>query len=167
VVSGIGTGAGGRVCCIAIGGVGVGAGSDIRGFQVGGIGVGSGGDVTGITVAGIGVGAGNQIRGITVAGFGVGAPRIWGGTAAPLVGAEEAEGVVIAPILFRTEIGGRLTGVSVSAVNAIRGFQRGVTIGIVNYAERVTGLQFGVVNVIRDNPVPFRVLPIVNAGRSR
>ena len=43
-------------------------------------------------------------------------------------------------------------------MNAVRGFQKGVTIGIVNYAERVFGLQFGVVNVIRDNPVPFKVL---------
>ncbi len=76
-------------------------------------------------------------------------------------------GVVIAPILFRTEYGGQFTGVSVSAVNAVRGAQKGISIGIVNYAERLFGLQLGVVNVVRDNPAPFRVLPIVNAGRSK
>ena len=51
------------------------------------------------------------------------------------------------------------------AVNAVRGYQRGLSIGLVNYAESLFGVQLGLVNIVRDNPSPFRVLPIINIGR--
>jgi hypothetical protein len=162
---GIGVGAGGSVRGITIGGVGVGVGGSVRGITVGGIGVGSGGGTHGITVGGIGVGTGGTASGITVAGLGVGAPRIRGGAAAMIVATENARGVVIAPALFRTERGGRLTGASLSSVNAIRGTQHGLTIGLVNYAERLQGVQIGVININKGASGPFKVLPFVNVGR--
>lgn len=62
------------------------------------------------------------------------------------------------------EVGGTLRGVSVSAVNRIRGQQRGLTIGIVNIAEELHGLQLGLVNIAR-NKSSFSVLPIANFHR--
>lgn len=165
LLGGVGVGAGGSVRGIAVGGVGVGSGGSIRGLSVGGIGVGAGGDISGLSIAGIGVGSGGTLRWVSVGGVGVGAPRIEGLAVASMVGAETTKGVVIAPVLFRTERGGQITGVTVSSVNAVRGFQRGVSIGLVNYAERLRGLQLGAINIVRDNPVPFRVLPILNVGR--
>jgi hypothetical protein len=164
-VGGLGVGAGGNVRGITVGGIGVGAGGSIRGISIGGFGVGAGNGIHGITVGGIGVGTGGTASGIAVAGLGVGAPRIRGGAAAMIVGTENARGVVIAPALFRTERGGRLTGASLSSVNAIRGTQHGLTIGLVNYAERLQGVQIGAININKGASGPFKVLPIINVGR--
>jgi len=51
----------------------------------------------------------------------------------------------------------------VSAFNQIRGLQAGITIGLLNVARRLKGIQIGVLNIARNNPPPFRVLPIINA----
>lgn len=166
-IGGIGVAAGGSSRGLMIGGVGVGSGGSVTGISAGGIGVGAGGKVTGLTLAGIGVGAGGTIHGITIAGLGIGAPRLSGAAAALLVGAEMTRGVVLAPILFRTEPGGQLTGISASSVNAVRGSQHGLTIGLVNYAESLRGMQIGVVNIVRDNPRGRKVLPILNFGSGR
>lgn len=166
-LGGVGVGAGGNARGLMVGGIGVGVGGDVRGLMVGGIGVGAGGDVRGVSVAGVGVGSGGTIHGLSIAGVGVGAPRLEGGVLAPLVGAETARAIIIAPILFRTGSDGELVGASLSAVNAVRGYQRGLSIGLVNYAESLFGVQLGLVNIVRDNPSPFRVLPIINIGRDR
>jgi hypothetical protein len=166
-IAGLGVGAGGSVRGIQVGGLGVGAGGSVRGLTVAGLGAGAGGDVDGITVAGLGVGSGGTLRWLSVAGLGLGASRIEGAAAALVVGTEDARGVIIAPALFRTERGGRITGATVSSVNAVRGYQHGISIGLVNYAERLKGLQIGAVNIVRDNPAPFRVLPIINFGSGR
>ena len=167
MAGGIGVGAGGSARGILIGGVGVGVGSQIRGITVSGLAAGAGDGITGITVAGLAVGSGGSLNGITVAGLGVGAPRIRGAAAALMVGAASTRGIVFAPALFRTERGGRMTGASISSVNAIRGSQRGLTIGLVNYAERLNGVQLGAININRDARAPFKVLPFINVGRSR
>jgi hypothetical protein len=56
-----------------------------------------------------------------------------------------------------------MRGVSVSAVNAMRGQQTGLTIGLVNYARDLDGMQIGVINIARNASVQF--LPIVNYHR--
>lgn len=162
---GIGVGTGGSARGIMVGGVGVGAGGSIRGITVGGVGVGAGGNITGLSVGGIGVGSGGTLRWVSVAGLGVGAPRIEGVAAATMVGAERTHGVVIAPAMFRTERGGRMTGASVSSVNAIRGEQRGLTIGLINYTRRLHGVQLGAINIVSERKGLSKVLPIINVGR--
>lgn len=164
---GIGAGVGGNLQGIAVGGVGVGAGGSIRGLTVGGIGVGAGSDITGITVGGVGVGSGGTLRWVTVGGLGVGAPRIQGLAVASVVGAERTNALVIAPILFRTTLDGRMGGASVSSVNYIPGSQRGLTIGLVNYTERLHGVQLGAINIVADRPWPLKALPLINVGRDR
>ena len=53
-------------------------------------------------------------------------------------------------------------GLAVSAYNDIRGVNRGITIGIYNYARTSPGMQFGLLNFVRDNPGSLRLLPLVN-----
>lgn len=163
----IGAGIGGNARGITIGGVGVGAGGSIRGLTVGGIGVGAGGNISGITVGGVGVGSGGTLRWLTVGGVGVGAPRIQGIAIGSVVGAERTNAFVIAPALFRTTPGGRMGGAAISSVNYIPGSQRGLTVGLVNYTERLNGLQVGVVNIVADRRWPLKALPLINVGRDR
>ena len=165
-IGGIGVAAGGNVTGLVIGGVGAGAGGMLRGIAIGGIGTGSGGGITGLAVSGIGTGSGGTIRGVAIAGIGVGAPRLEGVFVSCAVGAQDARAIVIAPALFRIEPGGSFVGGSVSAVNYVRGSQRGLSIGIVNYARSLHGAQIGIVNIIADQKShPF--LPIVNWGSGR
>jgi hypothetical protein len=177
-VGGLGAGAGGSLSGIAVGGLGVGSGGDVTGLVVGGLGVGSGGTVTGIAVGGVGVGAGagmkglavgglgvgsgGTLEGITIAGLGVGAPQVSGVAAALAVGGEDVRWVVLAPAYLRITPGGRLTGVSGSAFNHVRGEQHGLAIGVFNYADELHGVQLGVLNYARNNRKPWRLLPIVN-----
>jgi hypothetical protein len=59
---------------------------------------------------------------------------------------------------------GSFFGGAVSPFNYIRGSQAGVTIGLVNYAWSVKGVQLGLVNIVRDNPAGLKVLPIFNTS---
>lgn len=171
---GLGVGSGGNVNGITIGGLGVGAGGDLNGFTAALAGIGAGDRIRGITIAGIGVGAGEEVKGITVACIGVGSRKVTGLVIASAVGGIDVKGIMIAPAWFRvgdkhknddgtTEVKeGTMTGLSVSAYNSIKGEQRGVAIGIVNYATRVKGIQFGLINIVKENPRGLRVLPIFN-----
>ena len=163
-VGGIGVGGGGDLVGIAIGGIGVGVGGNVRGLTVAGLAAGAGGDVEGITVAGIAVGAGGTLRGLSVAGIAVGAPRISGVAAALAIGGQEVRGVVLAPAWFKIERG-EVRGVSISSFNQIKGVQRGLAIGIVNYAWELQGVQVGLINIARNNPRGRQVSPIANWHR--
>lgn len=57
---------------------------------------------------------------------------------------------------------GHLSGVSISAYNRVIAVQRGLTIGLLNYARELHGFQVGVVNVAGNNRGLARVLPLVN-----
>lgn len=73
-------------------------------------------------------------------------------------------GLVLAPGYFTVTEDGSFRGVSVSAVNRIRGRQSGITIGILNIAEELHGLQIGLINIAR-NKRSLRVMPLVNYSR--
>ena len=57
----------------------------------------------------------------------------------------DATGLLLAAGSVRIEHG-EVRGVTASAFNQIKGRQRGLAIGVVNYAGNLTGLQLGVVN---------------------
>lgn len=160
----LGAGATRSIEGLGLGLAGIGAGGSLRGIMLGGVGIGAGGTMRRLQVAGIGIGAGGALQGISVAGLGIGSPRIGGLAAALAVGAQDTRGVVLAPAFFRLENDGTMRGAAVSSVNLVRGEQRGLTIGIVNYARRLHGVQVGVINIVRDNPSGRRVLPVVNWG---
>jgi hypothetical protein len=60
---------------------------------------------------------------------------------------------------------GELHGMSVAAFNEIRGRQRGLTVGLLNIAEELHGVQIGLINIARNNPSGRQVLPIANWHR--
>lgn len=163
-IGGIGVGGGGNLRGLVIGGVGVGVGGSVRGVTIGGIGVGAGGDVTGISIGGVGVGAGGTLKGLTIAGVGAGAPQLEGIVLTGVgAGALHAKAVVVAPFYFRIDSAGTFTGGSLSAYNHIEGRQHGLTIGLINYARALDGVQLGIINIL-DRPRGRRVTVLFNAA---
>ncbi len=57
-----------------------------------------------------------------------------------------------------------LSGIAVAGYNQVRGTQRGIAIGLYNRAERLRGIQIGLLNHAANNPPPFRWLPLINAS---
>jgi hypothetical protein len=164
-IAGVGAGAGEGVDGVTIAGVGVGSGGRVRGISIAGVGIGAGEGVSGLSIAGVGIGSGGEVRGLSIAGAGVGGPKLSGMVIAGLAaGTAEFNGGAIAPLYFRIERDGSMRGVSVSAFNRLSGVQHGLTIGVLNIAEELRGVQIGLLNIARRNPKGRRVLPIVNWG---
>jgi len=164
VVGGLGVGAGEDVRGIMAGGLGVGAGENVTGLSVALVGVGAGETITGVAVSGVGLGAGNRMQGVFAAGVGAAAPSIVGLTAGAAIGSEHYTGMALAPAYFRITDGGRLRGGSVSAFNHVKGTQRGLTIGLFNFARVLNGVQLGVLNYAGNNPRWLRLLPGLNVN---
>ena len=176
-VGGLGFGAGGDVVGLTVAGLGAGAGGSMRGINIAGLGLGAGHDLDGISlalgalgagqhvrglmIAGLGMGSGGSLAGVGIAGLGLGAAELDGVDVALAVGAKDARGVFIAPAWFEIVPGGSVEGVSVSAVNRIRGEQRGLAIGVVNYAHSLHGVQIGLLNWA-DNSSLLKLMPLVN-----
>jgi len=163
--AGFGLGAGGRLAGLNLAGFGVGAGEDIYGLTFGGIGVGAGEDLIGFTIGGLGVGAGKKICGITVAGLGIGAGEEISGIAIAGIGigSKNLKGIQLALGTVRAVDDGQMSIFSASAFNNIQGTQNGLTIGLVNFARRLKGVQIGIINIAKENPKYLRVLPLFNA----
>ena len=152
MVSGIGVGGGGSIHGLTVAGVGAGVGGSINGLRVG--------TVRGLTFAGVGLGARKGVDDVTIAALGIGSPAVRKLAIAPLIGTSDARGIIIAPAYFKvTE--GSMRGVNIATINDIRGDQRGLAIGRVNYARSLKGLQLGLINIVTDGRGP-RVLPIAN-----
>jgi hypothetical protein len=167
-IGGFGAGAGGHVKGITIGGFGAGAGGSVTGIQIGGFGVGSGGDVTGITIGGFGAGAGGTLRGLVIGGFGAGAPVIRGIVLGGIgAGGHDVKGGILAPFYFKIESEkngslGRVSGVTLSAFNHVKGEQFGLSLGLLNFAWELNGVQIGLINYAANNPKGLRLLPLFN-----
>jgi hypothetical protein len=185
-IGGFGAGAGGSVTGLQIGGFGVGSGGDVRGVSIGGFGAGAGGDITGLTIGGFGAGAGGDVSGITLAGIAAGsgatlrgftlavgaagAPTVRGIVVSSIVGGHDIHAGVIAPLYFRIESDedadrGVFRGVSLSAINHVKGEQRGLTIGLFNYTWELRGVQLGLINCADSNR-GLKCLPLVNWDRT-
>ncbi len=159
----IGIGAGKDLSGINIGGIGVGAGENVAGLNIGLLGIGAGNNLSGLTFSGFGAGAGNILKGITICGFAAGAPSVQGITLAGIaVGGVSISGLTITPGAVLLKENGNLHGLAISTFNFIKGKQRGVSIGIVNYAYQLKGIQIGLINIVLDNPKFSKVLPIIN-----
>jgi len=179
-IGGLGAGAGGDVVGLNIGGLGIGSGRDLQGITIGGLGAGAGRNVAGInlavlgigagenlmglTIAGLGAGAGKSLKGITLVGLGAGAPEVAGFTfAGGAVGGVDIRGITLAGGVIRVVEDGGIRGFGASAFNYVQGTQKGLFIGIVNFARRLKGIQLGVINIAMNNPKGLRVLPLMNA----
>ena len=169
-IGGLAAGAGQNMTGLNIGGLAVGAGEKLIGINIGGLAAGAGEAVIGLNLSILAVGSGGTLAGINIAGIAAGAPSVKGITIALAAGGEKVTGITVAPAYFRITNEGSndteptMTGVSISAFNHIQGVQKGLTIGIFNYAHKVRGVQIGLLNYNRSNPKGLRWLPILNAG---
>lgn len=167
---GLGAGGGGNVKGLTAGALGAGAGGNITGITIGGLGAGAGGDITGLTIGVLGAGAGGALRGVTIAGLGAGAPYVRGIVLSVLVaGGHDVKGGVLAPAYFKIESDddgrgelGRVSGVTVSSFNHIKGEQFGLSLGLINFAWKLNGVQIGLINIANRSRSGIRVLPLVN-----
>jgi len=167
-IGGLGVGAGGTAKGLLIGGLGAGLGGDFTGIGIGGLGIGGGGDMTGLLIGGLGAGFGGTLRGVAIGGLGVGGSRIRGLAIGGIgVGGEDIEGGVATLGMFRVESTGRFRGVAIAGYSQIKGEHDGWTIGLVNYARNLRGVQIGLINIARSNPPGTRVLPLFNKDFSR
>jgi hypothetical protein len=162
----LGLAAGGDITGINIGGLTVGSGKDITGFNFVGVGMWADGRVRGLNFSFAGIGAGESLQGITIAGLVAGSHSVGGLAIAPVIRGMKVKGIIIAPAWLtigkRNSEDGVFTGLGVSAFNRIKGEQKGVTIGVVNYAKKIHGVQFGLLNIVKENPKGLRVLPFFN-----
>ncbi len=164
-IGGLGVGAGEDLIGINIGGIGAGAGRNMKGLNIGGIGAGAGENMIGINIGGIGVGSGNLLLGVNIGGIAVGGREVQGlNIAGFAVGAEVLKGINLSSGAVLVMKNGLMVGFAASPFNYIRGHQTGLSIGIVNYAWTLRGVQIGLVNIVRDNPRGLKVLPVFNAG---
>jgi len=104
----------------------------------------------GLAIGGLGVGA-RSVRGLAIGGLGA--------------GARDVRGALVTAGWARLEHG-TLRGLSIASFNQLKGAQRGLAIGIVNYAQELHGVQVGLINIARNNSPGTRVLPVVNVHRS-
>jgi hypothetical protein len=147
---------------IQVAGLGVGARENIAGVTVAPAGVLSGANITGITTSGIFIRGVERIRGLQAAGAGVFGAELQGITVGAVVAGGTDLGLIAAPAYYRGGSDGAMTGVSVSAFNHVRGEQRGLTIGLFNYAQTLSGIQIGALNYAANNPTFLRLLPGIN-----
>jgi len=75
------------------------------------------------------------------------------------VRAPEIQGLTVAGLLTNSK---DLTGFAAGAVNLAWREQRGVSLGIFNYAGELQGVQLGLLNYVAENPPALRLLPLVN-----
>ncbi len=163
-IAGIGAGSNGNIYGITIAGIGAGSGKNVTGVTIGGIGAGASGDITGITIGGIGAGCGGKLTGVTIGGIAAAASDIKGFTVSGVgVGGGSIQGVALSLGMVKVARGGMFNGMAVSAYNRILGSQNGVSIGILNVTHHLNGVQFGLINYVRDNPKFLRILPLLNA----
>jgi hypothetical protein len=81
-------------------------------------------------------------------------------------GGDDVAGLVLAPGFMMIDERGQFEGLSAAGFNYVKGTQRGFTIGVVNYARRLHGVQVGLINYARNNPPGLRVLPLLNVNLS-
>jgi len=145
-----GSGFGRNMTGISVTGIGMGAGESMNGLMFSGIGMGAGTRIQGIAVSGLGMGAGESIRGLAFAGLGMGSKNL--------------QGIMLSFGRIMVLDGGEFMGIGASAYNRIDGQQTGVLFGLVNRTKTLTGVQIGLINIVEENPKPFRVLPFINAS---
>ncbi len=162
-LGGLGAGGSGNITGVTIGGLGAGASGNITGITIGGLGAGAGENIRGITIGGIGAGCGKELHGIAIGGIGIGAPVVKGiAISAIAAGGDQLQGITVAGAWVRVGEDGSSRGLTCAAFNQIKGRQNGLSLGVVNYAGSLYGIQIGLINIVRDNPKFLRILPLLN-----
>lgn len=138
--------AGRRMSGVSAAGVAVVAEGGVRGLAVAGIAVvANDGPIEGLATTLGAVESRAGVSGLAIAGYRIRSARVTG-WAVPLVTLQAEQ----------------LQGVSVSAYNRVSAVQRGLAIGLLNYARELHGFQVGVINIAGNNRGLARVLPVIN-----
>ena len=145
---------------VSVSGLATVSGQDMRGINVAGLALVSGQDLRWLNIGGLAVVGGGRIDGVSLSVGGVESGAVRGlALGGYRVKAREAEGLMTSALYTRTRY---LTGVAVAPYNRVRALQVGLTIGVVNDATELHGVQVGVVNIARNNRGWKRVLPVLN-----
>ncbi|MEW6755993.1 MAG: hypothetical protein AB1505_34185 [Candidatus Latescibacterota bacterium] len=173
ILGGIGAGVGHDLHGAALGGVGAGVGGDLTGVVGGLVGAGVGGTLRGLGFGGAGVGAGKDLVGIGLGGLCVGAGGRLCGLAVGLGGVRADEGIQGIALSAISTGAPTQEGICVGLLNGYVfedfWFRRrnegtaGLTVGLVNYAPSLRGVQLGLLNYAGNNPRWARLLPLLNA----
>ena len=135
-------------------------------------------NMSGINISGLALVSSREIKGVNLGGLAVvGAESMYGlsVTLGELMSKNEICGLSVSG--YKTETGDftgmnftiawtemeNLRGFSFAAYNRIYGEQKGLTIGIVNFAEELSGVQLGLINIANNNSGIFKILPFINA----
>jgi len=180
LIGGLGAGVGGDYDGLLLGGLGAGVGGNLRGIAITGLGTGVGGNASGFFINLGGMGVGGTMRWVSINGLGAGATRIEGLSAtAGYLTTPHSVGVMAAGLWLRIRVWddeprdgsrdyeARFEGLGISTFNQVLGQQNGLTIGVVNFARSLNGVQLGLINIVRDNPSGRKVLPVINWGNTR
>lgn len=135
-----------NLCGINFSGLALVSSEEVKGLNVGGLVVVGEESLYGLSIAFGQLQSKNEIWGLTVSGY---KTETYDFTGANFT-------------IAWTEIE-NLHGFSVAAYNRIYGEQKGLTIGIVNFAEELNGLQLGLINIANNNSGIFKILPFINA----
>jgi len=155
---GLATVAQGGLDGVGAAGLAVVAGGHSRGIMVGGLSAFNGGDLVGVAAGGLAVIVDRDLEGAALGGLAVVATRDLtgiglGGLA--VVAGDRLRGVAVAGAWLKAE---RFAGFGAALYTDV-GVQHGVTIGIYNSADRLKGLQIGLLNRAGN-----RTLPLLNWG---
>ena len=119
---------------------------NLKGLNIGGLAiVGTGNEITGINMTVGKMLNKNSIKGLNFAGYKIETKNLTGLNASIIW--TEAE---------------NMKGFSFAAYNRFYGKQTGIAIGLFNFAEVLKGIQIGIFNIAKNNPIPFRILPLIN-----
>lgn len=143
--AGLGLIAGERLDCINIAGLAAVGPGGISGVTVAGGAVVSQGEIAGVNITLGAIQTELGVSGVNVAGFRTKADHVMG----------------IDLNLVTTEVR-RANGIVSGLYNHIYEGQEGISIGLLNHASVLHGLQIGLVNIADNNPEGLRVLPFVN-----
>ena len=166
-ISGIGTVANGDFEGFGFGLVGMVANGDMTGVAIGGVGAVTNGDFEGIGIGGVGMVANGGITGLAVGVLGgVSSDGILRGAAVGgyMVRIREIRGFSASVLRVKTNT---LRGVSIAGFNQVRRVQVGLSIGLLNYARELHGVQVGLLNIAGNNRGLARVLPLLNLHLSK
>jgi len=135
----------------------------IRGISLAGLALVGNGGVSGINLAGLAITSDRApISGLnlTLGAIETNGPVRWVSFAGYKVDSPHVQGLSINPIRLKAV---DLTGVAIGGYNRVEGVQRGLAIGIFNWARELRGVQIGLLNYAGNNEPSFRLLPILNA----
>lgn len=75
------------------------------------------------------------------------------------VQADEIEGVALSGAWMQCK---RVRGLAIGSYLSAEESMTGLAVGILNHTSDLRGVQLGVLNIVEENPLPFRYLPLLN-----